>query len=288
MLSPHPLAELFPAMADEAFDQLVADIRANGLREAIILHEGMILDGRNRHRACTVIGIEPITRVWDERGSPLDFVVSKNLHRRHLSDQQRAMVAAKIATMKREDTLKKGTHIPDPPIGGSEDHPIISQNQAAAMLNVSSRSVQRARAVQSNGVSELKKAVEKGDVSLKAAEEIARKPQEEQREIMSQGSAAILKAAKESRETRPHKRPANYDPNAKRAETKRIKAELYRQLRDAVELLCGLPDPAEVANIVAGIPSSSAFIGARLPQALTWLERFNREHSNRRQDSSAA
>lgn len=286
MLTPHPLAELFPPMDDETFKALVADIRQHGLREPIILYEGMILDGRNRHRACTEIGVEPITRPWDERGSALDFVVSKNLNRRHLSDQQRAMVAAKIATIKLGDNqhVRQGSPIGEPSL------PPVSQNQAAAMLNVSARSVQRAKAVQSNGAPELKRAVEKNEISLKAAEEIAHRPQEEQREIMSKGSAAVLQAAKETRETRQaqNRRPANYDPNAKRAETKRLKAELYRQLRDAIELLCGLPAPTEVANIVAGVPSARAIMDTRLPQALTWLEAFNNEYSNRRQDSSAA
>lgn len=59
-------------MSDEAFADLVNDIRETGLREPIVLHEGRVLDGRNRYRACTEIGIEPITRPWDQRGDALD------------------------------------------------------------------------------------------------------------------------------------------------------------------------------------------------------------------------
>ncbi len=53
----HPAADLFPLMQGVEFDELVADIKANALRFKIILHEGMILDGRNRYRAMLAAGI---------------------------------------------------------------------------------------------------------------------------------------------------------------------------------------------------------------------------------------
>ena len=50
-----------PRLRRVAFDSLVADIRANGLREPITLYDGMVLDGRNRYRACEAARIEPRT-----------------------------------------------------------------------------------------------------------------------------------------------------------------------------------------------------------------------------------
>ena len=55
----HPLADIFPLLEGDAFDELVADIKANGLREKMDLYEGKIIDGRNRHRALQRLGIDP-------------------------------------------------------------------------------------------------------------------------------------------------------------------------------------------------------------------------------------
>jgi hypothetical protein len=54
----HPLAAIFPLM-EGAGDELVADIKANGQRQWIVTYEGMILDGRNRFRACLAAGVKP-------------------------------------------------------------------------------------------------------------------------------------------------------------------------------------------------------------------------------------
>lgn len=89
----HPLCSLFPRMTGPEYDAFVNDLRANGLREPITLHEGMILDGGNRIRACFDAGIEP--RFVQFSGENLAaFVLSANLHRRHLSPGQQAAIVA--------------------------------------------------------------------------------------------------------------------------------------------------------------------------------------------------
>lgn len=100
----HEVANIFPLMTGEEFNELKRDIAENGLREPIWLHaDGRILDGRNRHRACVESGIAPIFRTWDGNGSMVSFVLSLNLHRRHLTSGQRAMVAVDILPMLEEE-----------------------------------------------------------------------------------------------------------------------------------------------------------------------------------------
>lgn len=89
----HPLCTLFPRMGDAEFASLVEDIKTNGLRQPITLHEKMILDGGNRYRACIEAGVEPAFVQFDG-GNLVSFVLSANLHRRHMSAGQQAAIVA--------------------------------------------------------------------------------------------------------------------------------------------------------------------------------------------------
>ena len=89
----HPLCTLFPRMTGPDFDALLVDVAENGLREPIVLHDGMILDGGNRYRACLTAGVEPRFREFDGENI-VSFVLSANLHRRHLTPGQQAAIVA--------------------------------------------------------------------------------------------------------------------------------------------------------------------------------------------------
>lgn len=96
----HEVASIFPMMAGDEFAALRQDIAENGLREAIWLHpDGRIIDGRNRYMACVELGVAPVYRTWDGQGSLVTFVVSLNLHRRHLTSSQKAVIAHDILPM---------------------------------------------------------------------------------------------------------------------------------------------------------------------------------------------
>ena len=95
----HPVANIFPLMMDDEFSALVQDIAEQGQLEPILIHDGKIVDGRNRYRACQKLGLDPITQTWKQSGSLIKFIVSKNLHRRHLSSSQRAVIALDILPM---------------------------------------------------------------------------------------------------------------------------------------------------------------------------------------------
>lgn len=133
----HEIANVFPLIEGKEFEELVADVRAYGVREPIVLFQGKILDGRNRWRAAQQAAVEcPSTEY--EGDDPVGFVVSLNLRRRHLDESQRGVVAASIAKL---------------PRGANQHSPIglPTQERAAEMLNVGLNTVKRAPSRACNG-----------------------------------------------------------------------------------------------------------------------------------------
>jgi hypothetical protein len=152
----HPIATIFPRLGGAEINTLADDIKANGLRDPIWLYEGKILDGVNRAEACKRAEVE--IRTWDYTGNdPIGFVLSANLHRRHLDAGQRAMVAASLSNLgvgDNQNTKGSGTSI----------------EVAANLLNVGRASVERALIVLKSGDTKLIEATKTVAVS-KAAEQ---------------------------------------------------------------------------------------------------------------------
>ena len=163
---------------------LVADIKANGLREPIVLRAGMILDGQNRHAACLAAGIKPTFTVYDGDDA-LQFVISRNMNRRHLDASQRAIIAAEIAKIPRDDNGKSP---------GVVITTAIPKTAAAKVMNVSRDSVIRADKVE-NASPALAKQVKAGNVSLNAAATAAKAPARKLRLAVAKGPEAINRLA---------------------------------------------------------------------------------------------
>ncbi len=209
-LTLHPLAELFPPMDEAGIDALVADLSRHGLRQKIVLDGQAILDGRNRYRALLQLGligdpvkVSDLTRYFrplrPEEGEPLAFVLSQNLARRHLTEAQRALVAARLATMGRGRPEKQDSAGDEKSANLRNSGPEMTTAAAADALHVSPRSIETARVVLAQGAAPLVAAVERGEVSLHAAEAVASQPAAAQAELVARGKAEIMKAAKQFR-----------------------------------------------------------------------------------------
>lgn len=112
----HPVASLFPLMEGEAFEELKQSLRDYGQQEPIVVHNGVLidgvvhdnvlLDGRNRERACLELGIEPRIVPYTGKIPIEDFILNANLHRRHLTDDQRIMIVTGALRIKEAEAAK--------------------------------------------------------------------------------------------------------------------------------------------------------------------------------------
>lgn len=191
----HPLADLFPMLPDSEIAELAEDIRQRGQEQPVWILDGRILDGRNRAEACHRLEIDPWTDEY-KGNDPLGFVLSLNLRRRHLTESQRAMVAAKIIDW--DNGINQTT-------SGSAN---LQTRQAAQRLSISERAAAAAKRVRDHGAPALVKAIESGRVSVHSGEAISRLERAAQEEVLQREEREIVARAKEIRQRRQVERHA--------------------------------------------------------------------------------
>jgi len=193
----HEYANIYRMLSDDEIKKLAENIKTMGQLLPITSYEGKILDGRNRYKACEIAGVEP--RIEEYTGDdPLSLIASLNDHRRHDSDNERAMVGARMANLKRGDVGRGGL---DRPTGRSNDQPAITTQRAAELSGSSVKNIQRAKPIVQSGIPELQDMVDSGEVSIRAGSEVAKLPEEEQHKAVAGGVDGVKEAAKKSKQS---------------------------------------------------------------------------------------
>jgi ParB-like chromosome segregation protein Spo0J len=200
----HPACDLFPPMSEEDYQELKADIAANGVQESVTFWRGQLIDGRHRVRAMQELGINVgyhSSEIY-ESADPFAFAISVNLKRRHLTTSQRAMIASKLAT------LLHGTNRFEEKVEASNDAS-TKQREAAAALNVSRPSVQRAKAIERDAAPEVAAAVHAGTITLGSATNLVKAEPDKQKQaaIVARGKQAVKEVVAAKKTEEPPKPP---------------------------------------------------------------------------------
>ena len=176
----HGLSALFLDMSVDEFNALKSDIEKNGFTDpVIVVHEDKILDGWHRYQIATELDIlQQLDFTKLEGTDPVAFVVSKNLHRRHLTPSQRAQIVVEANTWA---TGKDNQHTVQKV--NSPNGPIKSEPQMAKDANVGKSTIKRAKAVSRAGRSQ---EVISGEKSASAVIQEEREKQPEPPEMQEQ------------------------------------------------------------------------------------------------------
>ena len=207
----HPAAELFPPLSGTELAALADDIREHGQTMPIVVWDdrNLVVDGRNRLAACESVGIEPRIerRAFADDAAVAQFIVSANVHRRHLSESQRAAIGARLKaeffgptavhrkiTGGRAGRAKQLGHPANLP-GPQKCRD--SREEVAELLNVSPRLIDAAGRVLAKGAPEVGAAIDAGELTVTAAASMLDRNHDEQRAIlerMKTGKARSVRA----------------------------------------------------------------------------------------------
>jgi hypothetical protein len=189
----HEAANIFP-LDEENLDGLAADIKAHGQQVPIELFDGKIIDGRRRYRACEIAGVKPKT-ISVSPSDPVAYVLSLNLHRRHLTPSQLAMVGARAREMYDEAAKRRqqasGGDKKSPKAKSVQEkfpEPIHRQarDEVGKVVGVSGKLIDSGTKVLTEAVPELVKAVDEGRLSVSNAAKVAAQPEQMQRAVAEQ------------------------------------------------------------------------------------------------------
>ncbi len=145
----HEYSYLFPMIEGKEFEELKQDIKQNGLIEPIWLYEEQIIDGRNRYNSCKETGIEPRFQPYEGKNI-VQFIISLNQKRRHLTKQQWACVGVDALPMfekEAEKRMKSGTNQYSPSVTIREGETGKSSEITAKNFNVGSRYIEFAKQI---------------------------------------------------------------------------------------------------------------------------------------------
>lgn len=174
----HPLCTLFPRLNGAEFEALKEDIKVNGLRQPIVIHDGMILDGGNRYRACVEAGVDPEVIEYSG-GNIVSFVLSANLHRRHMTPGQQAAIVASA------QDWSKAQSVGNPQLRNVAQ--LETAKDRAIQSGASHRTQQMADKV-AKADPELAKKVAHGEITLPKAVESISPKKEKKQELKVTGS----------------------------------------------------------------------------------------------------
>jgi hypothetical protein len=116
----------------------------------VVLPDGTLLDGRNRAEACRRAGVTPTTTVYTG-DDPVGYVMSVNLERRHLNEDERGFLAVRLLPMLEEQArlrmlagkrVNPGAGLPQ---GSADERRSVAA--AAAAVNVAARRVKQAKRI---------------------------------------------------------------------------------------------------------------------------------------------
>ncbi len=234
--------QLIPPLTEEEYKGLEASIISEGCRDALIVWGDILIDGHNRYEICTLHNIpyKTIEMNFNSRNEALLWIMRNQLSRRNLNDLQRVELVRKS-----EDAVKAQAKERQGARTDLEEHSEKifgklegkdSRDELGAMAGVSGITYEHATEVLDKAPEPVVEAARNKELSINAAYEVTKMPQEQQEEIaerIEQGEKpkAVVNEVKK-RNPQKRKTKAQKDTQEKSEPEPKVEPELDDTVQD--------------------------------------------------------
>ena len=238
---------LIPSLTPEEYTGLEASILAEGCRDALIVWNGILLDGHNRYRICKAnnISFKTIEKDFASRNEAKLWILQNQLSRRNLNDFQRIELVRKCENAIKEQAKLRQEATRFGGYGNFSTTTGTSRDELGSMAQVSGKTYEHAAEIIDNAPASIIEAVRNNELSINSGYEVTKLPEEAQKEVAlrienGENPKSVVKEV----QNRPH---VSYNSGNNEWYTPSDYIELARQVMGNIDL-----DPAssEIANQV--------------------------------------
>jgi hypothetical protein len=258
----HPAAAVFPMMQGNEFDELKSSIRKSGVMHPVVVHQGKVIDGRNRlaawqdvyrSRLCNMTASEmderPPTVEWQpvDGDTVADYVMRANVHRRQLTPDQRAAAVVRLAALVEQEA-----------VGRVERSQFKKGNKAASKTARSKKTGPKARdhKAEAEGTTNARLATQ-ANVSPSRVKRAKRvKAQEESGELPAGTLQAVVDGAVEMRAIEKRSRPAKAEPSPQVTDERAAMRQLVVKEWDKMKKRFAVSDWPLVRSLIVDVVTS--------------------------------
>jgi 16S rRNA G966 N2-methylase RsmD len=199
------LQRLIPPLTVDEFNQLEANILAEGIRESVIVWQDTIVDGHNRYQIAQRHNLEYDTSemYFKSLDDCKEWMILNQFGRRNLSNYQRSVLALELEQVFRDKAKenlklsegrgKKGLHI-----SANLIDKIDTRQELAKIASVSHDTIAKVKQIEAKAPEEVKEKLRTGEVSINQAYQEIKKEEkkeakaEERRTLAEIGSKKTI------------------------------------------------------------------------------------------------
>jgi len=174
---------LIPPLTNEEYAQLEKNILRDGIRDALITWNGILIDGHNRFKIAQKYGLSysTVEKNFTDRTDAERWIILNQFGRRNLSAYDRSILALKLKPIIAEKAKEQQIRKPESVLQKSaKQKPIDTRQELAKVAGVSHDTIAKVEKIQEKATPEIKSAIKSGEMSINQAYQTVKREEKKQ------------------------------------------------------------------------------------------------------------